>query len=348
MNRLIFRDAPLRPALELYFRTVGITNYIIDNAVVGIVTGSGMVTREAFPGHLFPGVTHQTKDNVIFIRQLSTAVVDTRVEEMLAKKLTCPLVFGEPRRVAGVAIRGGIGTFAVVERGYPADSEIRIVAFEDRLGQAKVREITDKGIVLSESGQSLAIPLIGLIPRAEGAPIVAPQVRTVIFADTQLSWVLELIRKAGGPELLLEGIPECYVSCERENVEVRDFPKILASLPIPMALAYTRVSGVWKVTPRSQPRAAPPRFVSLEEVRQGRVQLPLVAGAPRRVAGVLLGEKSLALLETSSNSGLQRVIVSEGDSLDGFRVSQIDRTGIVLQKGERRFLVPLVPLNPIL
>jgi hypothetical protein len=42
------------------------------------------------------------------------------------------------------------------------------------------------------------------------------------------------------------------------------------------------------------------------------------------------------------------MVVSEGDSLDGFRISRIDRDGLVLQKGERRFLVPLVPLNPIL
>jgi hypothetical protein len=346
MNRLIFRDAPLRSALELYFRTVGNPNYIIDNAVQGIVTGSGMVERDTFPEHLFPGMAHQIRDNVIFIRQLLTAVVDKRVEEVLAQKLTNPLVFGEPRRVAGVAIRGGMGTFALLERGYPVDSEIRIVGIEDRFGEAKVREITDKGIVLSQSGQSLAIPLTGLIPRVGEAPIAASQVRTLIFADTSLSWVLELIRKAGGPELQWEGIPESYISAELENIEMRDFPKILASLPI--ALAFTRANGVWKITPRSQPRATPPRFVSLDEVSQGRVQLPLVAGAPRRVSVVLLGERPLALLETGKLPALQRQVVAEGDLLDGFRVSQIERMGVVLQKGDRSFLVPLVPFNPIL
>jgi hypothetical protein len=113
-------------------------------------------------------------------------------------------------------------------------------------------------------------------------------------------------------------------------------------------LSYRKENGVWHVTKRGNMPPSPPRFVSLEDVRQGRVQLPLVAGAPRRVAGVLLGERSLALLETSSSLGLQRMVVSEGDSLDGFRISRIDRDGLVLQKGERRFLVPLVPLNPIL
>jgi hypothetical protein len=111
---------------------------------------------------------------------------------------------------------------------------------------------------------------------------------------------------------------------------------------------YSKKNEIWYVKPRAEALPAPPSFVSLEDVRQGRVQLPLVAGAPRRVAGVLLGERSLALLETSSSLGLQRMVVSEGDSLDGFRISRIDRDGLVLQKGERRFLVPLVPLNPIL
>lgn len=165
----------------------------------------------------------------------------------------------------------------------------------------------------------------------------------LIFCDALLTSLMPLVEKTGGPSFQLKALPESYVSGE---VESSSLMKIFASLP--MALTYTKEDNIWIITPRSQSRSAPPRFVSLDEVSQGRVQLPLVAGAPRRAAAVLLGERPLALLETGKLPALQRQVVAEGDLLDGFRVSRIERAGIVLQKGERSFLVPLVPFNPIL
>ena len=344
MNRLILRDAPLRTALELYFRTVGIKNYVIDNAVLGIVTGSGIVTRDAFPDNLFPGVTHRIKNNVLFIHQAPTAVLAERVEAVLARKLTSPTIFGEPRRVAGVAFRSGVGAFAMVERGYPTRSEIRIVACGDRFGESQVSAITEQGIVLTEGTQRMEIPLTGLVPLQSGSSGGPPQVRTAIFSDTRLSSVLDLISKAGGPSFTFENLPESYLSCETNGFEVLDFSKILMRLPV--ALTFTRENGVWKITPRSPSQAVAPRFVSQEDLQQGRAQLPVIFGAPRRVAAVLLGERPLALLETGNPPQTRRQTVTEGDTYESFRVEKITREGIVLNDGTRRFLVPLTPLSP--
>ena len=340
MNRLIFRDAPLRTALELYFRTVGITNYVIDNKVMGLVTGNATVTAEAFPKALFPSVTYEVTNEIWMVLK---ATQDERFDAFRQNKLTCPSIFGEPRRVAGIALRSQGGPLAIVEQGSPPQSEVRIVARGDHFGEAQVSAITEQGLVLAERAQRLAIPLTGLVPRPAGAPTAVPGLERAVLADAPLSSVLELIVKAGGPQLLFEGTPEGYVSGETASNVIL---LLMQSSNVP--LTYTKENGGWHVRTRGRGQPTPPRFVSLEEVRQGRVQLPLVAGAPRRVAGVLLGERSWALLETSSPLGLQRMILSEGEPFESFRVSRIDRTGVVLKKDERSFLVPLVPLNPLL
>lgn len=163
MNRLIFRDAPLRTALELYFRTVGIKNYVIDNAVLGIVTGSGIVTRDAFPDNLFPGVTHRIKNNVLFIHQAPTAVLAERVEAVLARKLTSPTIFGAPRRVAAVLL--GEKPLALLETGNPPQTKRQIVTEGDTYESFRVSRIDRDGIVLQNGERRFLVPLTPLSPK---------------------------------------------------------------------------------------------------------------------------------------------------------------------------------------
>ncbi|WP_395088839.1 hypothetical protein [Armatimonas sp.] len=338
MNRLILRDAPLRTALELYFRTVGIKNYVIDNRVLGLVTATGSVTGDAFPTALFPGVAYKIENGVWVIQG---AQPDERSRVLLQNKLACPTFFGEPRRVAGVALRSQGSPLAIVEHGSPPDSEIRVVARGDHFGEAQVSAITEQGLVLAERAQRLEIPLTGLVPRPDGSPLAIPGVERAVFSDAPLASVLELLLKAGGPRFQFEGTAEGYVSGETTHSVL---PTIWASLP--MALSYRKENDIWHVTKRGNAPPPAPRFVSQEDIQQGRAQLPVIFGAPRRVAAVLLGEKPLALLETGNPPQTKRQTVTEGDTYESFRVEKITREGIVFNDGTRRFLVPLTPLSP--
>lgn len=339
MNRLIFRDAPLRTALELYFRTVGIKNYVIDNRVLGLVTATSTVTGEAFPTALFPGIVCKIENGVWLIQEATQP--DERSRMLLQNKLACPIFFGEPRRVAGVALRSQGSPLAIVEHGSPPDSEIRVVARGDHFGEAQVSAITEKGLVLAERAQRLEIPLAGLVPRPGGSPLAIPGVERAVFSDAPLASVLELILKSGGPHFKLDSPLEGYISGETGTSVVS---LLMRSANTP--LNYTKENGIWHVTKRGNTPPAAPRFVSLEDIQQGRAQLPVIFGAPRRVAAVLLGEKPLALLETGNPPQTKRQTVTEGDTYESFRVEKITREGIVLNDGTRRFLVPLTPLSP--
>jgi hypothetical protein len=341
MNRLIFRDAPLRTALELYFRTVRINNYIIENTVMGLVTGSDNVTSETFPKALFPGVSHVQQNGVWIVRE---AIPDERFAALSQNKLACPKVLGTPYRVAGIAFRSQDGPLAIVEQGSPPDSNVRIVALGEHFDGAEVSAITQQGLVLKEGKQRLEIPLTGLVTQSiDTKTVTSPKPEKAFFADAPLASVLEMILISGGPRIQFGGPVEGYMSGETSTSVISLLMKS-ANTPF----TYSKKNEIWYVKPRAEALPAPPRFVSLEDVQQGRVQLPVICGAPRRVAGVLLGEKALALLETGNPPQTKRQLVTEGDFMDGFRVSQIERSGVILQKGERRFLVPLVPLNPIL
>jgi hypothetical protein len=146
--------------------------------------------------------------------------------------------------------------------------------------------------------------------------------RTIILRDTPLASFAELLTQVNGVPYQFEEMPESYLSGET-NASLLTF--LMRALP--MAMTYTKVNGVWHIRPRGERRTVAPQFVSLEDVRQGQVQLPVIAGAPRRTAAIVLGDKPVALLEAGNPPKSQDLMVREG---------------------ERRFLVPLVPLNPIL
>ncbi|WP_395146147.1 hypothetical protein, partial [Armatimonas sp.] len=244
-------------------------------------------------------------------------------------------------RVAGVALRSQGSPLAIVEHGSPPQSEIRVVARDDHFGEAQVSAITEAGLVLTEGKQRLEIPLTGLVPRPGGSPLAIPGGERAVFSDTPLASILELILKSGGPHFKFDGPLEGYMSGETSTSVIS---LLMRSANTP--LTYTKENGVWHVKRRGEARPAPPRFVSLEDIQQGRAQLPVIFGAPRRVAAVLLGEKPLALLETGNPPQTKRQIVMEGDTYESFRVEKITREGIVLNNGTRRFLVPLTPLSP--